>query len=109
MPQTVSDRRINTFMGDNAEWMDDAACKGETDLFFGNGLERGGRRHNTVAKAKAICAECPVIDPCREHAVRYESYGIWGGMSQRQLKAERRRRGISLWDAYQGPNVPERD
>ncbi|HAT1355015.1 TPA: WhiB family transcriptional regulator, partial [Corynebacterium striatum] len=33
--------------------------------------------------AKAICNSCPVLELCREHALRSaEPYGVWGGMSE---------------------------
>jgi WhiB family redox-sensing transcriptional regulator len=34
------------------------------------------------ARAKAICATCPVIDICLRTALRNnEPFGVWGGMS----------------------------
>jgi WhiB family redox-sensing transcriptional regulator len=39
------------------------------------------------AAAKQLCASCPVMVACREHAVRLnEGLGVWGGMTE----AERR-------------------
>lgn len=33
-----------------------------------------------IARAKAICAACPVREPCFETALaRREPYGVWGG------------------------------
>jgi WhiB family redox-sensing transcriptional regulator len=30
-----------------------------------------------------VCASCPVIQQCREHALAVqEPYGIWGGLSE---------------------------
>ena len=46
-----------------------------------------------TADAKAMCATCPVIDVCREDAIANEDrFGIWGGMSEKQRRIERRRR-----------------
>lgn len=45
---------------------------------------------------KALCADCPILDSCRDHAVLHEEYGFWGGMSARERKLERRRLGIVL-------------
>lgn len=68
-------------------WKDEAACRGlPEDWFF---AEDGFRQR----KAKAVCAECPVIEECREMAMaqtrrmaaRRElsyDYGVFGGMSQ---------------------------
>jgi len=45
--------------------------------------ERGPRRAHREATAKAVCATCPVIQQCREHALAVqEPYGIWGGLSE---------------------------
>jgi len=41
-----------------------------------------------VATAKAICAACPVLAQCREHALKTrEPYGVWGGMSEEDREA----------------------
>jgi hypothetical protein len=51
-----------------------------------------------VTRAKRICEGCEVILPCREYAIGLvlevggDVYGVWGGMSQTQLKAEAKRR-----------------
>ena len=43
------------------------------DLFFSEQLD-------DIARAKAICAECPVRRACLEGALaRREPYGVWGG------------------------------
>ena len=45
--------------------------------------ERGRARAQRENRAKAICYTCPVLEQCREHALRVaEPYGIWGGMSE---------------------------
>ena len=59
------------------------------DLWFGS------NRHQT-AEAKRICVDdCPWLLPCREHGVRRENHGIWGGWDQDERNAERKRRGIA--------------
>jgi WhiB family redox-sensing transcriptional regulator len=41
------------------------------------------RRQRREDAAKALCARCPVIEQCREHALRVqEPYGVWGGLSE---------------------------
>jgi WhiB family redox-sensing transcriptional regulator len=43
--------------------------------------------------AKAVCATCPVQDKCRAWALDHRPpYGIWGGMTIRELERLRRRR-----------------
>jgi WhiB family redox-sensing transcriptional regulator len=52
-------------------------------MFFHPDGERGPSRNNRIALAKAVCAACPVIQMCREHALAVqEPYGIWGGLSE---------------------------
>ena len=45
--------------------------------------------------AKAICAICPVREPCLEHAITArEKQGVWGGLDERErrrLVRQRRR------------------
>lgn len=44
-----------------------------TALFFSEQLD-------DIARAKALCAECPVREACFEGALaRGEPYGVWGG------------------------------
>ena len=34
-------------------------------------------------RAKQVCATCPVLQQCREHALAArEPYGVWGGMTE---------------------------
>jgi len=71
--------------GPTPTWFRDAACRGmHPDLFFPG-------RGEPTAQVKAICAGCPVRDDCAEYG-RDEQYGIWGGLSGRQLREGRRRR-----------------
>lgn len=60
------------------EWMNDAACAGaELDKFFP--AKGAGNR-----QARAICADCPVINDCLDYAIVYRMTGIWGGTTQSQ-------------------------
>lgn len=43
------------------------------------------------AKAKAVCAQCPVLARCREQFLG-ERWGVWGGMDEHERHLERRRR-----------------
>jgi len=66
------------------EWQMFGACRREdTELFFHPEGERGPSRSNREASAKAVCATCPVLMSCREHALAArEPYGVWGGLSE---------------------------
>ncbi|GIU99840.1 MAG: hypothetical protein KatS3mg014_1456 [Actinomycetota bacterium] len=71
-------------------WETYAACRGaDTSLFFApNYFERREEKLAREAKAKAICARCPVREPCLEYALRIrDPHGIWGGLNE----LERRR------------------
>ena len=49
------------------EWQLHGACRGkDTELFFHPEGERGPRRANREASAKAVCATCPVLLQCRD-------------------------------------------
>jgi len=66
------------------EWQYDGACREvEPTLFFHPEGERGSARRRRAEAAKAVCATCPVLQQCREHALTVrEPYGVWGGMSE---------------------------
>ncbi len=66
------------------EWQQSGACRDlPSEMFFHPDGERGPSRRNRENSAKAICASCPVIQQCREHALAVqEPYGIWGGLSE---------------------------
>ncbi|MFC0438311.1 WhiB family transcriptional regulator [Kutzneria buriramensis] len=77
-------------------WQRRAACRGVPEtMFFHPDLERGSARRARDAKAKAVCAGCPVILECRRHAIAAEEpYGVWGGQDEderRQIIVRRRR------------------
>lgn len=66
------------------EWQLSGACRTlPTEMFFHPDGERGSSRHKRENAAKALCASCPVIEQCREHALTvHEPYGIWGGLTE---------------------------
>lgn len=75
-------------------WQDKAACMGiDARLFFGPDGEPRAEREIREAKAKAICASCPVRAQCLDYALGNSiKYGIWGGLSGEERERERRRR-----------------
>jgi WhiB family redox-sensing transcriptional regulator len=72
----------------------DAACKGEDlGLFFGPDSEFVAARRDREAKAKAICARCPVRPDCLAYALDTgEAYGVWGGANEDERRAMLRQR-----------------
>jgi WhiB family redox-sensing transcriptional regulator len=76
-------------------WQDRAACKGpQAAIFFPpSHVERKDEREAREQRAKAICGECPVRQPCLDYALDIrEQHGIWGGLNEverKQLLAQR--------------------
>jgi WhiB family redox-sensing transcriptional regulator len=70
--------------------MDQAACIGiDPRVFFpDNPQTLAGKKQS--ANARAICARCPVTEPCLEAGLA-EEWGIWGGVdaSERGRMARR--------------------
>ncbi|MGH3417071.1 MAG: WhiB family transcriptional regulator [Actinocrinis sp.] len=65
-------------------WQERAACQGsDAKLFFGPEKERIREREAREGAAKRVCASCPVLRDCRNHALQTpELFGIWGGLSE---------------------------
>ena len=78
--------RLPRPVSDHWEWQLRGSCRGvDPSLFFHPEGERGPRRSNREAAAKAICATCPVLVQCRTAALAArEPYGVWGGLSEHE-------------------------
>ncbi len=68
----------------DSDWRDDAACKGQTKLFFAPKAERPQARARREHAARALCDTCPVAGSCRSWARAHHEYGYWGGESEDQ-------------------------
>ncbi|MEJ3743774.1 WhiB family transcriptional regulator [Actinomycetes bacterium KLBMP 9797] len=66
------------------DWQLLGACRGrDSAQFFHPDGERGASRNRREARAKAVCATCPVRPQCAAHALGVrEPYGVWGGFSE---------------------------
>lgn len=66
------------------EWQQHGLCRHTSpEVFFHPEGERGPSRRWRETRARAICGQCPVLQECREHALRVqEPYGTWGGMTE---------------------------
>jgi hypothetical protein len=91
-------------------WADRAACRtdearsiaatyGSTvlELFFGASYvdaDGAPREHLPAAGAvRRLCCRCEVREQCLDQAITQpESFGIWGGLTQRQINEMRRKR-----------------
>jgi WhiB family redox-sensing transcriptional regulator len=72
-------------------WREQANCRGvDPDLFY---PERGA----STAEAKAVCRACVVREACLEQALTSpaETFGIWGGLSERERRRVRRQRALA--------------
>ncbi|MGF1431550.1 WhiB family transcriptional regulator [Kitasatospora sp. LaBMicrA B282] len=95
-------------------WHTGAACRrDEAALFFAPSKEPTAARLAREQHAKQVCAGCPVLLSCREHALAQpEPYGVWGGLTaaeRRVVLARRRRREVELRaEAQLAQRVPRR-
>lgn len=78
---------------DMRDWWADALCNSGTgilaELFFSEQLD-------DIARAKAICTECPAREQCLQGALaRREPWGVWGGelIVKGKVLAHKRKRG----------------
>ncbi|MEU7048070.1 WhiB family transcriptional regulator [Streptomyces eurythermus] len=65
-------------------------CRDDPEAFFAEGVR--------PRQARALCAGCTYVDPCRVFAVeRPELVGVWGGTTARERQALRR--SVEAWPA----------
>ena len=70
----------------------EAICDG-AECFFPDEEEDTAETYAAkVAQAKSLCAECPVSELCREWGLSQETFGIWGGLTEKERRSENRRR-----------------
>jgi WhiB family redox-sensing transcriptional regulator len=69
-------------------WMAKGACRSsDPELFFPS----HGVSAATMARARAVCAICPVRGECLAHALaEVDAVGVWGGTTDRERRAMRR-------------------
>src|SRR3954469_15618787 len=65
-------------------WTTEAACDGQTRLFFAPPGERPEARVVRETQARMVCASCPVLFECRDWAREHREYGFWGGESEEE-------------------------
>ncbi|MBA2318398.1 MAG: WhiB family transcriptional regulator [Euzebyales bacterium] len=71
------------------EWQEHGLCRAtDASVFFPPvHFEHKPEREAREARAKAICAQCPVRLPCLEWALATrEPYGVWGGYAEGERK-----------------------
>ncbi|GGR85856.1 transcriptional regulator WhiB [Micromonospora fulviviridis] len=82
------------------DWRHDAVCRDEDpELFFPIGTS--GPALLQVEQAKAVCRRCPVTDHCLQWALESgQDAGVWGGMSEEERRAVKRRGGLRVLRAH---------
>jgi WhiB family redox-sensing transcriptional regulator len=72
-------------------WRDQAACLDENpELFFPIGNAEPA--FHQIEQAKAVCHRCEVVQACLSWAIdSRQDAGVWGGLSEDQRHALRRR------------------
>jgi WhiB family transcriptional regulator, redox-sensing transcriptional regulator len=81
--------RLHVALGDGLACGSALACGTDPDLFF-------AERPEDVARAKALCEDCPIRAACLAGALeRGEPWGVWGGelLLQGVVVATKRARG----------------
>ena len=79
-------------------WQVKAGCRGPQAVVFfpPSHFERKDEKVEREQRAKAICATCPVKQPCLDYAIRIrEPHGIWGGLNENERKQLLVHRGLS--------------
>lgn len=72
------------------DWRHKAVCRDEpSELFFPVG--NSGPALAQIADAKLVCARCPVTADCLSWALKHADDGVWGGMSEDERRALKRR------------------
>ncbi|HEU0132779.1 MAG TPA: WhiB family transcriptional regulator [Mycobacteriales bacterium] len=82
-------------MYQDTTWRVDALCRGDDAVHFfaPNHMERKEEKDAREARARALCARCPVQDLCLDYALGAgEPHGIWGGLNELQRRRLLRRR-----------------
>jgi WhiB family redox-sensing transcriptional regulator len=70
-------------------WQVKAACRGpQAEVFFPPPqFERKDEKLERETRAKMICQDCAVRQPCLEYAISIgEPHGIWGGLNENERR-----------------------
>lgn len=74
-------------------WRAHAACRGaDPEVWFPVQSSAGA-----AADATRVCRGCPVRVQCLRHALAFcEQFGVWGGLTERELRALRKQRRLAI-------------
>ena len=87
------------------DWRHEAACRDEDpELFFPIG--NTGPALVQIEEAKAVCRRCSVVDECLRWALETgQDAGVWGGLSEDERRALKRRNARTRARTMPGPSV----
>jgi WhiB family redox-sensing transcriptional regulator len=72
------------------DWRGQGAClSADPELFFP--ISSRGASAPQIARARSVCASCPVRAQCLSFALSTHQHGIWGGTTEDERKRLRRR------------------
>ena len=82
------------------DWRHVAACRDEDpELFFPIG--NTGPALLQIEEAKSVCRRCPVREECLQFALESgQDAGVWGGLSEDERRALKRRNARARARAY---------
>ncbi|MGA9870640.1 MAG: WhiB family transcriptional regulator [Rhodococcus sp. (in: high G+C Gram-positive bacteria)] len=91
---------------DEWEWQIEAACRSmPIGMFFPPRGLRGSALAKAERDAKLVCAQCPIVERCLQHALDCgEPYGVWGGLTVTERL--RRAAGSDKSEAIDQPAAP---
>lgn len=58
--------------------------------------------NDTVAEAKAMCEQCPIVKQCAAWGVAHEEFYVFGGLTAAERREVRKRLGVSILDPTRG-------
>lgn len=86
--EMTADDRLELQRLNQTRWWEQSACVGAPFEWFDTPRDAARLsatyRAKQEANAKALCATCPVIDPCRRDAELLKDPSIRGGMTRRE-------------------------
>ena len=90
--RAAPDTSARTRLAAVEDWRHRATCLDENpEMFFPIG--NTGPALLQIEEAKTVCRRCPVIAECRRWAEgTRQEYGIWGGLSEEERRALRRKK-----------------
>jgi len=92
----------------DTRWQEFAMCRQyDPEMFFSEGNDKRGRERQII---RVACGVCPVTTKCLEYALGHPEpqYGVWGGLTEKQVGEARRALGKKFGNAARNPNPAPR-